>query len=413
MSNLRLPRKWDALLVYLVLEGASALFIQIAVTTYAIYYATTIGMDALQLVLVGTLFETTIFLFEIPTGVVADVYSRRLSIIIGIGLLGIGLMIAGFIPVFAAILVSEILTGIGATFTSGATEAWITDEIGVERAGKAFIRAGQLRIICGILGIILSVMLASISLNWPMGAAGLLLVGLNVFLIVVMPERGFQHRAERQTWTALFKTLRDGVRLIRLRPVLMVVLAVEFIIAFHSEGFDHLWQKHILDAFTLPMLGSLNPVVWFGVIGVGANLLGLALSEIVRRRIKLDKPARALLIINALAAVSILVFAVARDFALAIGAFWLMSALRQAGDPISKTWLNQYADPHIRATLFSVRGQTGAIGEIIGGPPVGLIGSLISVRAALMTSGFVLMLALPLLAKETTQRSTITSQSSD
>lgn len=406
MSNLRLPRKWDALLVYLVLEGASALFIQTAVTTYAIYYATTIGMDPLQLVLVGTLFETTIFLFEIPTGVVADVYSRRLSVIIGVGLLGIGLMIAGFIPVFAAILVSEILTGIGATFTSGATEAWITDEIGVERAGKAFIRAGQLRIICGMLGIILSVTLASIGLNWPMAAAGLLLVGLTAFLILVMPERGFQRGAERQTWGTLIKTFRDGVRLIRLRPILMIVLAVEFIIAFHSEGFDHLWQKHILDTFTLPTVGSLNPVVWFGVIGVGANLLGLGLSEFIRRRANLDEPARALLIVNGLAALSILVFALAGNFMLAIGAFWLMSALRQAADPISKAWLNQYADPRIRATLFSMRGQTGAIGEIVGGPPVGLIGSLVSVRAALMTSGFILMLALPLLAKNNPERST-------
>ena len=38
----------------------------------------------LQLVLVGTTLELACFLFEIPTGIVADLYSRRLSVVIGV-----------------------------------------------------------------------------------------------------------------------------------------------------------------------------------------------------------------------------------------------------------------------------------------------------------------------------------------
>ena len=50
------------------------------------------GLAPYQLVLVGTAVELSIFLFEIPTGVVADVFSRRLSIIIGYFLMGIGFL---------------------------------------------------------------------------------------------------------------------------------------------------------------------------------------------------------------------------------------------------------------------------------------------------------------------------------
>jgi hypothetical protein len=72
---------------------------------------------------VGTTLEGCIFLFEVPTGVVADVYSRRLSIIIGFFLIGAGFIVEGSFPVFGAVLLSQVFWGIGYTFTSGATES--------------------------------------------------------------------------------------------------------------------------------------------------------------------------------------------------------------------------------------------------------------------------------------------------
>jgi MFS transporter, DHA3 family, tetracycline resistance protein len=391
----------SALSIYYILEGASALFFQLPITIYVIYYATTIGLDPFQIVLLGTVFETTIFLCEIPTGVIADVYSRRLSIIIGIALIGIAWLIAGIFPVFGAILLSEVISGIGVTFMSGATEAWITDEIGVERAGKAFIRASQLKMVCGIVGIGVSVTLASIALNLPFTVAGALLVGLTIFLIVTMPENGFQPapKSERSSRRAMFVMLNKGLRLIRLRRILILILIIEFIYAFHSEGFDHLWQLHILDNFALPVLGTLNPVVWFGIINIGASLLGIVLSEIVRRRVDMNNhatSARALMVVYGITSLGIIVFALAGNFVIAVVAYWLISSLRGAGEPLSKAWLNQSLEPGIRATMFSVRGQTGAVGEIIGGPPIGAVASLISIRAALAATGTLLSFTLPL-----------------
>ena len=52
-------------------------------TVSAVYFVQEVGLNPLELVLLGTVMEATIFLFEIPTGVIADTYSRRLSLIIG------------------------------------------------------------------------------------------------------------------------------------------------------------------------------------------------------------------------------------------------------------------------------------------------------------------------------------------
>ena len=59
-------------------------------------------------------------------------------------------------------------------------------------------------------------------------------------------------------------------------------------------------DPHLLNDITLPTIGNLQPVVWFGVIrGIGM-LLGIGVTEFARRRIDTSKHgpvARAVLIL--------------------------------------------------------------------------------------------------------------------
>jgi len=113
----------------MIIAAVGATLMSTVFTALAVYYVVTVGMNPLQLVLVGTTLELTVFLFEIPTGVVADTYSRRLSVIIGYALIGLCYVITGLVPAFLIILGAEFLRGIGETFISGATSAWIADEL--------------------------------------------------------------------------------------------------------------------------------------------------------------------------------------------------------------------------------------------------------------------------------------------
>ena len=84
--------------VYYLLGGGTSFFLVLAFTLNQVYYVTVVGLSPLQLVLVGTVLEATCFLLEIPTGVVADLYSRRLSVVIGVSLLGAGMLLQGLVP---------------------------------------------------------------------------------------------------------------------------------------------------------------------------------------------------------------------------------------------------------------------------------------------------------------------------
>jgi hypothetical protein len=83
-----------------------------------------------------------------------------------------------------------------------------------------------------------------------------------VFQLIVSPSRAVMPRGSAALMPSgragTFATFRVGLKLIRLRPALLVILAIGFVYAFHREGFDHLWQKHLLDDFTLSSLGTLR-----------------------------------------------------------------------------------------------------------------------------------------------------------
>ena len=102
--------------VYLFISGASGLFFMLYATIASVYRIQTVGLNPLELVLVGTALELAILIFEVPTGVLADIYGRRRSVIVGFLLIGVGFSFEGAVPVFAAVLTAQLIWGVGYTF---------------------------------------------------------------------------------------------------------------------------------------------------------------------------------------------------------------------------------------------------------------------------------------------------------
>jgi MFS transporter, DHA3 family, tetracycline resistance protein len=113
----------NARFVYLFIEFSASAFFSMMFVVTSLYEATVAGLAPVQLMLVGTALEMSAFVFEVPTGIVADVYSRKLSIIIGSLLMGVGFLVEGFFPAFLPILLAQVVRGLGYTFTSRTTQA--------------------------------------------------------------------------------------------------------------------------------------------------------------------------------------------------------------------------------------------------------------------------------------------------
>lgn len=74
-------------------------------------------------------FFLTIVIFEIPTGLFADIFGRKGSLLISLVLHSLSLIIYGFSKSFWWFVISEVMVGISYTFASGAFTAWLTDSL--------------------------------------------------------------------------------------------------------------------------------------------------------------------------------------------------------------------------------------------------------------------------------------------
>jgi len=387
--------------LYYQMLGAHGLIFYIVVTINIVYQIELANLNPLQLILVGTALELGILLFEIPTGIIADTISRRRSVIIGYFVVGAGFILEGLFPLFWTIMIASAVWGIGYTFISGAREAWIADESQSDSPGKIFLRGEQIFQLMAIVGMAISVLLASLTeLNVPVVIGGILFVLLGVILHFKMPEENFQPtpREDRSTWHHMRETLQSSISLIRVTPVLITILSISLLHGIATEGFDRLWQKQLLDQITLPQFFGLDPVFWFGAIFAASMTLSALGTEITRRWVDTEHHLSAtwtLLVMNGVISIAVIWYGVNQSFLLALVAYWVIMPLRHIAAPLYLAWLNQRVVSKVRASIFSIRSLADAVGQTLAAPVVGLVGLFVSVPAAIVAAGLIWLVSLP------------------
>lgn len=389
--------------LYLGLQFLAGFSVSLYIVVASFYEATVANLSGLQLVLVGTTLEVTILLFEVPTGVVADAYSRKLSIVIGFFLMGGAFLFEGFFPVYSMILLTQVLWGIGYTFTSGATEAWLSDEIGEENANRAFLRGNRFELAGALIGMLAAIPLGNLAVNLPILSSGIMILLTAFAIALFMPEQGFKPapREQRNSFQHMADILRKGLAVVKSRPTLLAILGIGFIYGLYSEGWDRLWVKYLVDNFSLPGILGFNEVAFFGFLRAGGMLLSILVTRQVEKRLDVNHApsiARAMLWITVLLSTAILVFAFSPALMISVIAVLMVSITRNVMGPLYNAWVNQRLDSGTRATVISMSGQVDAIGQVASGPVAALI-SLTSIRAAISMAGLLLAPAIPLIRR--------------
>ncbi len=389
--------------LYLLMRSVKSFAFALVLTYEFAYHTVTLGLSPFQLVVVGVVLESMTFLCEIPTGMFADLVSRRLSVILGIVLCGGGFLFEILSPSFAGVLVAQVLWGIGFTFFSGAEAAWITDEIGTERAGLLFLRATQLGQVLTIIGTFLGVILASFSVSLPIIVGACLCLFLGIVLSFTMTENGFQptSRVEKQsTWTIVTRPLRDSFQLIQTHSVLWLILLIGIVIGVSLGAFDRLHTPHFVTTIGLPSWGTLSSVSWLGIVNGVISVLSLLGMEIVRRRYQTIEQ---LVIIKLLVRlycgmlVGSFLFALTNLFTIGFAGFCLTQTCRNVSRPLLLQWVNLNAPKQSRATVISTYWQANALGHIAGSPVLGWLATIASLRTALSAGTLVYITTIPIL----------------
>jgi MFS transporter, DHA3 family, tetracycline resistance protein len=370
-------------------------------TMHVVFHLQTVKFGAFMIVFMGTLYEIAIMLFEVPTGVVADTISRKLSSVIGWVLLGAGFLIEGLFPVAAVVIGAQLLLGFGETFVSGAHDAWVADEIHVHDqnadTGKVFLKGQQTAFLGRLAGTWTSMFFAIKSLPAVMVAAGIGFVIFGIGAWFWMPEKGF-HKSEDQR--SFWKTFRTGFNLVRGSQILLLILGAGVIYGLASEGFDRLWNKVFLDAYTLPPVWKFGTNFWWSFFASMAILGGMGLNKLVANFVNTKEAKQvvtAMMILSTVLIFTIAGFALIDSFVGAMVLFVVSRSIRRTLEPLLKTWTNLHAAPEVRATVMSFASQSHSIGEICGGPIVGSIAEYRSAKLAVAVAAAMIAPVLPIL----------------
>jgi MFS transporter, DHA3 family, tetracycline resistance protein len=394
--------------VYFGLEASGSLASAIAFTVVALYRTGVAGLDPLGLVLAGTVMEGTILLFEIPTGVVADVVSRKRSIVIGHAVMGAGFLVEAARPSLAGVLLGQALWGLGYTFTSGATVAWLAGELhDDDELGTLMLRGSAAGSAAALVGAASTYFIASWSLRAPLVMASMLQLAVASWLLLAMPETGFEPtaRGEGSTRTAMLATARAGFGAVRRSRVLVLAAVAIFLAGGASEAYDRFVQPLLAemrghDSSDPAVLGPLVLVV----------VVSLALGLVVPLVVANLRPAATrrrltwwLVGLTVVQMTALVVLATASSFA---GAAFVVGAsmavvvdrARSVRGRLLGAWLVPLTPRAERATALSTMSQADAVSQVTIGPVFGLLGNSMGMAVAVGASALALAPSLPAFA---------------
>jgi MFS family permease len=321
------------------------------------------GLDLFEVNAVLAIYLVTVFVFEVPTGVVADVFGRKASFVCACALRAVAFALYAGAESFADCVVAEVIDAIGTTLASGALEAWVVDGVRADGDARAtdvvFARAQIVARAVMVAGAVACGYLAAVgwALPWLTGAAIFAVTGL--VGAVTMHEPPGPRAATGPGTGSLLRSVRDAAASVAASPVLLLICGLFMIGAFAGFPLHMLWQSHLqrLAGASLPLLG------WATAALHATALLGSALVPAALRRFRRETVLAAAALWRA---IMVLVLATATGLVPALAGLLLQEISWAVSEPVYAAWTNEHTVSERRATVLSFRSVFLTVGGASG-----------------------------------------------
>jgi DHA3 family tetracycline resistance protein-like MFS transporter len=364
------------------LYGLIRFFISFAFGTilpvYVLYFRH-YQINLFEIGLLAAIFEASILVFEIPTGLVADVFGRRISVILSAFVSFISGLIFILFPFLTGFIIAEIVSGLGETLRSGALEAWLVDSLKnegkEERIRSALARGTKFKTGGNLLGLILGGYLASLDMRLVWVPFTLILLFLSFFLILKMKEEYVtDHANSEKVFSRLSKITSTSWKVIKTQRLILALLVLSLFFEFSYETVSQFWQVHFSEGLSIG-------TKYFGWILAAASIFTILLiDKVTGLSEKLRHEVSALVILQIIFLISLLVIALTYSPLLAIIFFILLQSMVNFQEPIFLDLFNKNIPSPQRATLLSFQSLVGSGGETIAGLCIGLVAQAYGLR---------------------------------
>ncbi|KAA3637645.1 MAG: MFS transporter [Armatimonadetes bacterium] len=341
-------------------------------------------------------------LFEVPTGVVADVRGRKLSYLLGAVTLLISTLLYLYLwqvsaPFWAWAVVSAFL-GLGFTFFTGAVEAWLVDALNytgytgpLEAVfAKAQIAGGVSMLVGSVAG---GFVAQATNLGVPYLVRAAFLVLTFVVAFFMMHDIGFTPAVSTGPIREVKRVLRGSIdNGWKNRPVRWIMLSAPFTTGVMFYAF-YAMQPYLLELYGDPTAYGIAGLA--AAIVAGAQIVGGLSVPLARKLFRYRTQAIATLTVLSVAA---LVFiGLTSNLVVAIGFLVLWGLMYAAAFPMRQAYLNGLIHSEERATVLSFDSLMGSAGGVVAQPALGRTADVWGYSASYVVSAGFQLLALPFL----------------
>jgi MFS family permease len=362
------------------------------------------GLSNLEAFAANAFFTAGMVVFEVPTGVVADVWGRRVSYLLGTITLAGSTLLYWLLwmtkaPFWPWAIVSMLL-GLGFTFFSGAVEAWLVDALkfaGYEGGLETVMGRGQMVSGAAMLGG--SVLGGVIAQATSLGVPFLMRVGVLVAMFFVaqrmMQDLGFTPEPSAHPLQDMRKLFHESVDYgLRNPPVRWVMLAAPF-----ASGVG-IYTFYALQPYLLELWGNSKAYSIAGLaaaIVAGAQILGGYLAPWFRRMFR--KRTSALILATLASAAVLAALGLTNSFWVALVLLTVWAMVFAAELPIRQAYVNDMIPSRQRATVLSFDSLMGSSGGVVIQPVLGKVADAYSYSTSLVVGAFVQLAAAPFLVR--------------
>ena len=346
------------------------------------------GFDLLEINLINLSFMISVFLFEVPTGLIADFFGRKVSVIVGLCLYSLSFFWYFLAGSFWQCLGAEIVGALAATCISGALDALVVDSLkSVNYTGsinRVFSR-GEISQLSVVIGAFLGGLVAEKNLAWPWFLSGITFAILAVVSVFLLKETNFSVSEETRKNIKSFKTLfSSSMKDCFKNKQLMLIALFSALMAFSLQAINMYWPLVLKESFNFsPKVTGL----FFSLICV-ALYLGAQFSKLWTKKIICQK--RAIFFSQIITLVGILACALIPNFY--FFAFFLLFHEFGRGlfKPLYKTYVNSLINSENRATVLSFESMISKIGAGAGLLFSGLIAKSFGIISSWVISAIIL-----------------------
>jgi MFS family permease len=358
------------------------------------------GLTVTQAFGANAFFTAGQMLFEVPTGVVADTAGRRVSYLLGSATLFVAtLLYYGMWRVhgpFWAWAVVSVLLGLGFTFFSGATEAWLVDGLAAAGyTGTLETAFGRGEVATGVAMLTGTLAGGAIAQATDLGVPYLLRAAMLALTFLVaawrMHDVGFEPRKTRSLATDVGHVLRSSFEHgLHVPPVRWLMLTAPFVGGVSIYAF-YAMQPYLLD---LHGGGRSYALVGLAAATVAAahilgGLLAPRLGRIVRRR------TTALLVATVASTLALALMGVVTSYWAALALLGAWAVVFATVVPLRQAFLNDSIPSTQRATVLSSDNLLSSSGGVFVQPLLGRVADVWSYATSYLVAAGVQLLALP------------------